>query len=139
MRINLKNCTVGRFFSHDQFHEFSQFFKILLTFSMTFYKINLFVRFFRFFMTFMNPENYFQDQELSLELFQTKRETTTIKNVIDKNISTDTKLSKAQLSNLIQSEEFLVNVLDYLAKKVMSGLAVYLAGDNSPGLASNLA
>ena len=54
-------------------------------------------------------------------------------------MSTDTKLSKAQLSNLIQSEEFLRNVLDYLAKKVISGLAVYLARDNSPGLASNLA
>ena len=90
-------------------------------------------------MTFMNPENYFQDQEFSLELFQTRREATTIRNVIGKNMSTDTKLSKAQLSNLIQSEEFLRNVLDYLAKKVISGLAVYLARDNSPGLASNLA
>ena len=46
-----KNCTNDRFFFHDHFHDFSQIFNIF----MTFYKSDLFFRFFRFFMAHVNP------------------------------------------------------------------------------------
>ena len=49
----LKKCTncIFFFFFDDHFHDFSQFFKII----MTFYKSDLFFRFFKFFITCMNP------------------------------------------------------------------------------------
>ena len=51
----------------------------------------------------------------------------------------DIKLSQAQLSKLIQSGEFLPNMLGNLGKKVITDLAVPLDRDNLPGLVSNLA
>ena len=59
----------------------------------------------------------FQDEELSHELFLIARETTEIRNAIAKNITTDIKPSKAQLSKLIQSVGFLRNKLGNLGKK----------------------
>ena len=45
----------------------------------------------------------FEDEELPHELFLTGRQTTKIRNAFSNNISTDIKLSKAQISKLIQS------------------------------------
>ena len=48
----------------------------------------------------VNKKN-FQDKELPPELFLTTRQTTKIRNVFANNISTDIKLSKAQISKII--------------------------------------
>ena len=53
-------------------------------------------------------EKYFQDEELSHELFLTTRQTTKIRNAIAKNMSTDMKRSKAQLSKMINQVDFFV-------------------------------
>ena len=53
-------------------------------------------------------------------------------------MSTDIKLSKAQLSKIIQSGEFLRNMLGNFSKKVKD-LAILLPTSNAPGLASNIA
>ena len=45
----------------------------------------------------------FEDEELPHELFLTTREATKIRNVFVNNMSRDIKLSKAQISNIIQS------------------------------------
>ena len=50
----------------------------------------------------LNKKN-FEDEELSHELFLTTRQTTKIRNVFANNLSTDIKLSKAQISKVIQS------------------------------------
>ena len=52
---------------------------------------------------------------------------------------TDTKLSKVQLSKIIQSGGFLPNLLDNLGKNVITDLAIPLASHNLHGLVSNLA
>ena len=52
---------------------------------------------------------------------------------------TDTKLSKAQLSKIIQSGGFLPNMLDNIGKNVITDLAIPLASHNLHGLVSNLA
>ena len=73
------------------------------------------------------------------ELFLTTRQKTKIRNAIAKNMSTDIKLSKAQLSKMIQSGGFLRNVLSNLGKKkVITDLAIPLARVNLPGLVSKL-
>ena len=72
------------------------------------------------------------------ELFLTTRQTTRIRNATAKNMSTDIKFSKAQLSKIIQSGGFVSNMLVNLGKKVIKDLAVPLARDNLPGLVSNL-
>ena len=53
-------------------------------------------------------EKYFQDEELSHELFLTTRQATKIRNAIAKNMSTDMKRSKAQLSKIINQVDFFV-------------------------------
>ena len=53
-----------------------------------------------------NKKN-FQDEQLPYELFSKIRTTTKIRNAIAKNMSTDIKLSKKQLSNVIQLRWFL--------------------------------
>ena len=45
----------------------------------------------------------FEDEELPHELFLTTRQATKIRNAFDNNMSTDAKLSKAQISKIIQS------------------------------------
>ena len=47
---------------------------------------------------------------------------------------TNVKLSKAQLSKIIQSGRFLGNMIDNLGKKALTGLAVPLAKDILPKL-----
>ena len=48
-----------------------------------------------------------QDEELLHELFLTTRKTSKIRNAFAKNLPTDIKLSKAQISKIIQSSGFL--------------------------------
>ena len=58
-----------------------------------------------------------EDEELSHELFLTRRQTTKIKNTFANKISTDIKLSKAQISKIIQSSGFFCSWLGNLGKK----------------------
>ena len=81
----------------------------------------------------------FEDEELPRELFLTRRQTTKIKNAFVNNMSTDIKLSKAQVSKMIQCGGFLCNILGNLGKKVILDLAIPLARHNLPGLGSNVA
>ena len=69
------------------------------------------------------------------ELFLTRGQTTNIINAFANNMSRDIKLTKAQLSKMIQSGGFLRT----LGKKVIADLAILLSRDNSPGLVRNLA
>ena len=50
----------------------------------------------------LNKKN-FEDEELPHELFLTTRQTTKIRNAFANNMSTDIKLSKTQISKIIQS------------------------------------
>ena len=52
----------------------------------------------------INKKN-FQDEELPHELFLTTRQITKIRNAFVNNMATDNKLSKAQISKIIQSGE----------------------------------
>ena len=53
----------------------------------------------------------FEDEALPHELFLTARQTTKIRNVFVNNMSTDIKLSKAQICKMIESGGFLCNML----------------------------
>ena len=50
------------------------------------------------------------------ELLLTTRQTTKLRNAIENNMSTDIKLSKAQISKIIQSDRFLGKLLGPLLK-----------------------
>ena len=54
------------------------------------------------------------------------RQRTKLRNVFNNNMSTDIKLSKAQISKIVQSGEFLVSLLSKLAGPLMK-VAVPLA------------
>ena len=53
-------------------------------------------------------------------------------------MSTDIKLSKAQISKIIQSGGSFGFWLGKLGKKALKNIAIPLARDNFPGLVSNL-
>ena len=53
-------------------------------------------------------------------------------------MSTDTKISKAQISKMIQSGGSLGSWLANLGKKALTNVDIPLARDNLPGLVSNL-
>ena len=53
-------------------------------------------------------------------------------------MSTDIKLSKAQVSKIIQSGRSFGSQLGTLRKKALTNIAISLARDNLPGLVSNL-
>ena len=53
----------------------------------------------------------FNSDNLPHELLLTTRQTTKLRNAIENNMSTDTKLSKARISKIIQSGEFLGKLL----------------------------
>ena len=76
-----------------------------------------------------NKKN-FEDEELSHELFLTKRQTTKLRIVFANNMSTDIKLSKAQISKIIQWSGSFGSWFGNLGKKALT--------DNLPGLVSNL-
>ena len=58
----------------------------------------------------------FNGNNLPHELLLTTRQTTKLRNAIENNMSTDTKLSKAQISKIIQSGGFLGKLLGPLLK-----------------------
>ena len=72
------------------------------------------------------------------ELFLTTRQTTKLRNAFDNYLSTDIKLSKPQISKIIQSGGSFGSWLDNLGKKALTNIAIPLARDNLPGLVSNL-
>ena len=71
-------------------------------------------------------------------LFLTARQKTKIRNIFINNISTDIKLSKAQISKLIQSGGSFGSWLANLDQKSLTNVAGPLARDNLPELISNL-
>ena len=72
------------------------------------------------------------------ELFVTTRQTTKVRNAFANNISIDIELSKAQISQIIQSGGSFCSWLGNLGKKALIDLAIPLARDNLPRLVSNL-
>ena len=62
-------------------------------------------------------EKNFEDEELSHELFLTTRQTTKIRNAFANNMSTDIKLSKTQISKIIQSGGSFGSSLGNLGKR----------------------
>ena len=85
----------------------------------------------------LNKKN-FEDEEFPHELFQTTREATKIRNAFANNMSTDMKLSKTQISKIIQSDGSFGSWIGNLGKKALTNIAISLARDDSPGLVSNL-
>ena len=73
------------------------------------------------------------------ELLLAARQKTKIRNVFSKIIATGVKLSKSQLSKIIQWVRFIGKTLDNLGKKPLLDLAVPLAKDVLPKLRTNLA
>ena len=80
----------------------------------------------------------FEKEELPHELFLTTIQTTKIKNAFANNMSTDMKLSKAQVSKIIQSCRFFGSLLGNIGKKSLTNIAIPLATNNLLGLVSNL-
>ena len=74
-----------------------------------------------------------------MNYFKTTKQTTEIRNDFANNMSTDTKLSKAQISKIIQSEKFFGSWIGNLGKKALANIAIPLARDNLRGLVTNLA
>ena len=72
------------------------------------------------------------------ELFLTTRQATRIRNAFANNISTYTKLSKAQISKTIQSGGSFDSWLANLCKRALTNVAIPLARGNLPGLVNNL-
>ena len=72
------------------------------------------------------------------EWFLTIKQTVKIRNAFANNISTHIKLSKPQISKMIQSGGSFGSWLCNLGKKALTDLAIPLARDNLPGLVSNL-
>ena len=68
----------------------------------------------------------FSANNLPHELLLIARQTTKLRNAIEDNISTDIKLSKAQISKIIQSGRFLSSLLSKIACPLMK-VAVPLA------------
>ena len=58
---------------------------------------------------------------------------TKIRNAFANNMSTDIKLSKTQISKIIQLSGSFGSWLGNLGKKALANIAIPLAGDNLPG------
>ena len=71
-------------------------------------------------------------------MFLTTRQTTKIGNDFANNMSTDIKLSEAQLSKIISSGGFLDFWPDKLSKKVITTLAITFAKNSLPILVRNM-
>ena len=61
----------------------------------------------------------FNGNDLPHELLLTTRQETKLRNAFNNNISTDLKLSRAQISKIIQSRGFLGSLLSKLAGPLM--------------------
>ena len=86
----------------------------------------------------MNKKN-FKDRESPHELLLTTRQTTKIRNDFTNNTSKEIRLSKAQISKIIQSRESFGSWQGNLFKQVVTDFEIPLARDNLFGLVSNLA
>ena len=86
----------------------------------------------------INKKN-FQDEGLPHELFLTTRQATEKRSEFADNMSTDIKLSKAQISKIIQSGGSFGSWLGNLSKKALANAAIPLARDTLPELVRNLA
>ena len=69
-------------------------------------------------------KNNFEDKELPNELFLTTRQTIKARDAFNNNMSTDIKLSKVQISKIIQPAGFLRNMFGNLGKKVITDLVI---------------
>ena len=67
------------------------------------------------------------------KLFPTTRQTTEIRNAFANKMTTDIKLSKTQISKIIQSSGSFGSWLPNLGKKALTNAAIPLARDNLPG------
>ena len=85
----------------------------------------------------INKKN-FEDEELPHELFLKTRQTTKTRNGSANNMLTDIKLSKSQISKIIQSGGSFGSWLANLEKKALTNVAIPLARDNLSGLLSHL-
>ena len=79
-----------------------------------------------------------EEEELLHELFLATRQTTKIKNSFANNMSADIKLSKAQMSKIIQTSGSYGFWLGNLGKKALTNIAITLARDNLRKLVNNL-
>ena len=66
----------------------------------------------------------FDGNDLPHELLLTTRQKTKLRNAFNNNISTDLKLSKAQISKIIQSGEFLGSLLSKLAGPLIKAISL---------------
>ena len=73
------------------------------------------------------------------ELFLTTRQTNKIQNTFANNMLTDIKLSKAEISKMVQSGESFGSWLGNLGQKQLTNVVIPLARDNLPRLISNIA
>ena len=80
----------------------------------------------------------FNDQELLNELFLTTRQSIKIRNTFTNNIWTDIKLSKSQISKIIQWGGFFGSWLNELGKKIETNLSLCFARDKLPRLVNNI-
>ena len=85
----------------------------------------------------LNKKN-FENEELPHKLFLATWQTTKIRNVFAINMSTDIKLSKAQISKIIKTGGSFGSWLGSLGKKALIDIAIPLARDNLSGLLRNL-
>ena len=69
----------------------------------------------------------------------TTRSTAKIRNVFANNMSTVVKISRPQISKLIQSGGCFGSMLANVSKEVITDLVIPLARDNVPKLVTNLA
>ena len=81
----------------------------------------------------------FQDEELPHVLFLTTKQTTKIRNAFANSMSTDIKLSIAEICKAIQSAGFLGSWLNILSKKVVTDLDIPFSRDILPGLVISIA
>ena len=79
----------------------------------------------------LNKKN-FEDEELPHELFLTTRQTAKIRNDFTNNMSTDMKLSNAQISKIIQLGGSFGSWLGNLGKETLINIAIYSARDILP-------
>ena len=79
-----------------------------------------------------------EEEKLLHELFLATRQTTKIKNSFANNMSADIKLSKAQMSKIIQTSGSYGFWLGNLGKKALTNIAITLARDNLRKLVNNL-
>ena len=86
----------------------------------------------------INTKNV-DDEELPYELFLTTRQTTKTRNAFANNISTDIKLTKTQISKIIQWGGSFDSWFGNFGKKELTNFAIPLARDSVTELASDLA